>query len=108
MPEVSPAAPQAAKPLLQELLPTVLLGAGVDLDAVVGSDAVDQVARHALLERVGTADDGDASSYVCELQRCLSSRVSAADDDNVAVAAERGLRWRRAVVHAGADEVVDA
>ena len=84
------------------------LGAGADLDPVVRLDAVDQVARHALLERVGTADDGDTSGDVRELQRRLAGRVCAADDDDVAVAAERCLRGRGAVVHAGADELVDA
>jgi hypothetical protein len=79
-----------------------------DPDPVMRLDAIDEVPRHASVERVGAADDGDAAGGVGEVERRLSGGVRPADDDDVAVAAERGLGGRSAVVNAGTDQLVDA
>jgi hypothetical protein len=44
---------------------------------------LDEVARHALLERVAAAEDGDAPRVVREVQSSLPGRVAGADDVNV-------------------------
>ena len=71
-------------------------------------ELVDEVARHALLERVAAAEDRHAPRVVREEQRRLARRVAGADDVDVEAVRVRRLAARRAVGDALAGEPVEA
>jgi hypothetical protein len=82
-------------------------GACQDRDLRVRGDAVDEVARHARLQRVGTDDHRDRAGICREVQRCLPRRVRAADERHILLAMVGGLTRGRAVGDAAADELLD-
>ena len=67
------------------------------LDVRPGRELVDEVARHALLERVAAAEDRHAARVGGEEQRRLPRRVAGADDVDVEPVRVRRLAARRAV-----------
>ena len=71
-------------------------------------DSLDQVRGHALAEPVAADEHRHASRLVREVQNGLAGGVSGPDDDDVLAGALSCLAAACAVVHAVADEIVDA
>ena len=84
------------------------LGSEHHRDARPRRHLVDEVARHALFERVATAEDRHASGVVGEEQRRLPCRVARTDDMDVQPVGVRRLAARRAVRDALPDEPIEA
>src|SRR5207237_7204127 len=83
------------------------LGVGQYLDARVGLDALDQVARHAA-GQVGAPDgDGHAAGLAGQVEGGLAGRVAAADHDDVDVATRSRLEFGRRVVDARSFEPIE-
>ena len=78
------------------------------LDARVLLNALDQVARHVLVERRSAAYDRHLPGLLGHVERRLPGRVGAADDDDVLSAVARRLPRRRAVMDARTDQPLDA
>ena len=83
------------------------LGVREELDARVGLDALDQVARHARGEVVAPDRDRDLAALLREVDRGLAGGVPAADDDDVGAGADARLEVGRGVVHARALEPLE-
>ena len=79
-----------------------------DVDVRPGRELVDQVARHARLQRLAAPEDGHAARMVGEEDRRLSGRVAGADDVDVEAVGAGRLAARRAVGDALPDEPVEA
>ena len=77
-------------------------------DVGLARDLLDQIARHALLERVAAHHQSHLAGVIGEVQRGLASRVAGADEEHVLPVRRRGFAARRAVVDALADEAVEA
>ena len=80
------------------------LGADSDGDVGLAAHLVDEVLRHALLERVAAAHDRDGARVAGEEERGLTGRVARADDADVEPVRVGRLAARRAVVDALADQ----
>ena len=79
-----------------------------DVDVRPGGELVDEVARHALLERLAPAEDRHAAGVAGEEQRGLAGRVPGADDVDVEAVRVRRLAARRAVEDPLPGELVEA
>ena len=84
------------------------LGSEHHADVGAGSELVDEVARHALLELVAAAKDRHAPCVVREEERGLACRVPRPDDVDIQPVGVRSLAARRAVGDALPDEPVEA
>jgi hypothetical protein len=65
------------------------------------ADLVDQVLRHAFLERVSPHQHRHRARELREVDRRLARRVCASNEVHVLAAAQLSFRHRRAVVDAG-------
>ena len=83
------------------------LGAEPHLDQRVRVDALDEVRRHRLRERVAAHEHRHARARVREVHDRLAGRVARADDDHRVAAAARGLAAPGAVVDAAAEPGLD-
>ena len=78
------------------------------LDVRLAADLLDQVVRHALLERVAAHDQRDGARVVGEEHRRLARGVAGADQVDVLPLRRAGLAARGAVEHALAEQAVEA
>jgi hypothetical protein len=80
---------------------------GSNVDASLGLDAVDKVARHAGAQVVAADDNGDGAAGRCEKQCGLAGRVASPRDHDRGAGAEAGFHLGGRVVHAVAFEVCE-
>ena len=80
----------------------------MDVDQWVLFNPLDQIGRHRLAERVAAHEHGYAGGRVGEVEHGLAGRVAGAHDHDALPGALRCLTAARSVVHAVAEEVVDA
>ena len=79
-----------------------------DVDVRPGRDLLDEVAGHALLERVAAVEDRHALRVCGEEHRRLAGRVSRADEVDVEAVRVRGLAARGAIEDPSPGELVEA
>ena len=82
-------------------------GRCLHLDVRRGLDRLDQVVRHAGLQRLAAHDHRHAARVAGEVERRLAGGVPAADDVDLLAGQRGGLRGRAAVEHARADELLE-
>lgn len=78
------------------------LGVGENIHVRRVLDAIDQVLRQGLLETGPADDDADLPGIARKVHGCLTGRVSAADNQDVLIAAERCFTRPGSVENSGA------
>src|SRR4051812_23737559 len=77
---------------------------GADRDLRMLLDSLDEVTRHCCGQARAANDDVHVPRRPRQIDRCLTRRVAAADDDRLFSLAEARFDWRRAVIDARALE----